>query len=363
MAACAGDKRLPRSAREGFTLVELVLSLSIAAILLMALQSTVLVASKAIPDGRSVGSALVSSGQPMGSLSADLYFATSVTELTGTAITFTVPDRNGDGTPETIRYAWSGKAGDPLTRQYNGGAAVNVIPGVQSFGLTYDRRQVQAPTTYATSAETLLSSSTGGGSTYSVQSGAWPGQYVSPSFPVTPNTWSVTRVLISARSGTSPAGQALVQLRAVDAGGLPTSTIYDQQTLAAASLTSSYAWQTFTFSGATGLSPSQAIALVVQWSADTTACGVQYSNGGLLGGLVGGLFGGGNMEQYNGTSWGGMSGCNLNYYLYGTYTTPNPPAYNYFLKDVRCGVQLTGDSATQMNTMIRVVNEPQVSGP
>jgi hypothetical protein len=346
-----------------FTLVEIVLSLSIATILLLAMQSSIMVASRAIPDGRSVASRIVAGAPPLAALSSDLFGTTSVTEMSATAITFTVPDRSGDGNPETIRYAWSGKAGDPLTRQYNGGAVANVIPALQSFALAYDKRQVQAPTTYTTSAETILSSYTGGSSSYSDQSSAWPAQYITPSFPVTPTTWSVTRVTVQAKLGSSTAGQAFVQIRPVDAGGLPTSTILDQQTLLGTALTSAYGWQQFTFNSATGLSPSQSIALVIQWGADTTACNVAYSNGGLLGGLLGGLFGGGNMEQSNGSSWSGMSGCNLNHYVYGTYTTPNPPGYNYFLKDVRCNIQLTSEASTQLNTTIRIVNEPQVNGP
>src|SRR5689334_22547762 len=176
------DRTTPRPAH-AFTLVELVMSLAIATILLLALHSTVMVASKAIPDGRGVGSRLVNSGPPLATFSSDLFCALSVTEMTPTSITFTVPDRNGDGNPETIRYAWSGRADDPLTRQYNSGAVINVIPSVQSLALAYDKRQVQAPTTYATSAETLLSSNTGGSTSYAVKSTSYPGQYISPSFP------------------------------------------------------------------------------------------------------------------------------------------------------------------------------------
>jgi hypothetical protein len=70
---------------------------------------------------------------------------------------------------------------------------------------------------------------------------------------------------------------------------------------------------------------------------------------------------GSNYLQWNGSSWSTPSGV-LNLSVYGTYTTPNPPTYNYFLKDVRCTIQMTAESATQISTMIRTVNEPQVAG-
>jgi hypothetical protein len=338
-----------------FTLVELVLSLSIASILLLAMQSTVMVAARAIPDGRNTPSRIVNGTPPLSALSADLFYATSITEMTATAITFIVADRTGDGAPESIRYAWSGIAGDPLTRQFNGGAVLNVVPSVQSFALAYDKRAVQAPTTYSTSSEILLASSTGGTSNFSVQSSASPAQYIVPSFPVTPTTWSVTRALIQAKSSGTTTGQALIEISPVDAGGYPTSTVYDQQTLLESSLTTSYVWQQFTFTSATGLAPAQPVALVVRWASDSTACIVQYTSGGLLGG--------GSMNQYDGSSWSAVNGANLNFYLYGTYTTPNPPTSNYFLKLVRCNLQLTSETATQLNTTVRIVNEPQVTGP
>jgi hypothetical protein len=49
----------------------------------------------------------------------------------------TVPDRtDADALPETISYTWSGTAGAPLDRQYNGGTVASVLPSVQSASFT-----------------------------------------------------------------------------------------------------------------------------------------------------------------------------------------------------------------------------------
>src|SRR5690606_14293632 len=53
------------------------------------------------------------------------------------AIGFTVPDGNGNGSDDTIAYAWSGVAGAALTRQYNGGTAVTILDNVQSLQFTF----------------------------------------------------------------------------------------------------------------------------------------------------------------------------------------------------------------------------------
>ena len=55
---------------------------------------------------------------------------------------FTVADRNGDLSDETIRWEWSGTPADPLTRKVNGGAAVNMLDDVYDFTLAYNHDEV-----------------------------------------------------------------------------------------------------------------------------------------------------------------------------------------------------------------------------
>ncbi|NNM24962.1 MAG: hypothetical protein HKO59_03060 [Phycisphaerales bacterium] len=79
----------------------------------------------------------------------DVGFLSTITEQTDRAITLTVPDRDGDGNAETIRYAWEsatgdpGVPGDPIWRTYNGGTPVAVIDAAQDFSLTYLTRVVR----------------------------------------------------------------------------------------------------------------------------------------------------------------------------------------------------------------------------
>jgi prepilin-type N-terminal cleavage/methylation domain-containing protein len=133
--------RRHRFARRGFTLAELVASMAILTILMGAMTSVIVVASHAIPDAEDPVQSKLATMDVVEQIGRELYYATSITEATATAITFTVPDRgHGAAGPETIRYAWSGTAGDPLTRQYNGGTAINVSTGVQFFSFSLSRR-------------------------------------------------------------------------------------------------------------------------------------------------------------------------------------------------------------------------------
>lgn len=140
--------------RSGFTLIEIVTSIGILSVLMWAMLSTMLIASKAIGSSDSKIAKISQGNNILQRITADLSLAQSFSERTATAVTFTVPDRNGDGSPETIRYAWSGTAGDPLTYQYNGGTVVNLAQDVHAFDLDYLLKTVTAAASQATAPET-----------------------------------------------------------------------------------------------------------------------------------------------------------------------------------------------------------------
>ena len=123
--------------RRGATLIEVLLSISITSVLLAATVSMLFVAQRAVASGADAADRLAQESRAMQMITTDLSLATAFAERTDKAVTMTVPDRNGDGQSETIRYAWSGVGGDPLTRQVNGGTAVVLVPGVYQFRLTY----------------------------------------------------------------------------------------------------------------------------------------------------------------------------------------------------------------------------------
>src|ERR1700712_5445393 len=110
-----GSRRRPR----GMTLIEMTMSLLISSVLMVALGSSVMIASRAIPSSSTPIDTASTTAEGLDRLMSELMFAKTVTELTSTAVTFTVADRNADAIDETIRYAWDGIAGHPLTRQYN----------------------------------------------------------------------------------------------------------------------------------------------------------------------------------------------------------------------------------------------------
>jgi Tfp pilus assembly protein FimT len=130
---------------EGFTLIELVIGLISSSLLVAGLASALYISSQTLDLDKSPSTQSVSASEVLGELASDLALARSFTERTSTAVTFTVPDRDGDLDPETIRYAWSGTPGDPLTYQYNGGTASVLADDVQSLNFTALTRLLIAP--------------------------------------------------------------------------------------------------------------------------------------------------------------------------------------------------------------------------
>lgn len=127
----------PEQSRTGFTVVETVIAVAASSLLLLGLSAALVVAVKSSDPSLTPARARQDGIARLHDIQKDLRYAIAIPERTATAITVTVPDRNdADTNPETIRYAWSGAPGDPLSRQYNGGAALIIANDVHNFGIT-----------------------------------------------------------------------------------------------------------------------------------------------------------------------------------------------------------------------------------
>jgi prepilin-type N-terminal cleavage/methylation domain-containing protein len=307
MHAPIGPRGRPRRVppvrrRAAFTMVELTVSLAILSIVVLACGSVIVLAARALNNSTAGSGARATAARAaMDQISADLKAATGFSERTASAVTFTVPDRTGDGQPETIRYAWSGAAGASivvgattytvapytLTRQFNGGAPVSVADNVQNFGFNYLLRTVgpQPPPPAVESSSQSLSSHDGGtGSnirSFAVNSSNWPAEYVLPTFTSDTVSWKITGVrLMLMRSSSSATGTINVQVRTADSAKKPTSTVlgtvsYD---VAANNLSSTTkTWVDLAYATPiTGLTPGQGVCVVV--TSSTSPANVYYDN-------------------------------------------------------------------------------------
>jgi hypothetical protein len=338
----------------------MVVSAAIISVLMLGMASAMVIAGKAVTRTSSdvtPGAA----AQTLGLIASELRTALTVTELSATAITFTVPDRTGDGNPETIRYAWSGKAGDPLTRQYNGGPAATILDSVQSLSLAYDKIAVVVTQSTESPEQTLWSyaSATSPG-TATITSGNWVGQvFTPPGIPANATAWKVTRAQYQARKSGSASGSTDVQLRTVTAG-VPTSWIVDHVNVNESSLSHSYSWTTTTFTAGGNLTPGSAMAIAFQWLSDTASADLQYDSPASP--PTGAAF---VTSADSGSTWSAGTSNALDLVVYGTYTAPQNTTL-YYLGTVNLTLKAgTGGTAASptMNTAAGLLNQPQVAGP
>ncbi len=125
----------------GFTLVELVTAMAVSSVLFLTLGSAVFIAVRSVPKKNDPLVSSVIAAQVLDQLAAELETAINVTDFTARTITFTVADRNADGRTERIAYSWSGVAGDPLVRTYNG-SAWTALDSVTTFNLVTNIRHI-----------------------------------------------------------------------------------------------------------------------------------------------------------------------------------------------------------------------------
>ncbi|MCP4379484.1 MAG: hypothetical protein GY794_25350, partial [bacterium] len=136
---------LNRRAR-GFSLMETIVSVGVTATLMGGMVSVMSIASRASYNNIAASEHTYQARDVVSDITTDLGLAQSFTERTSTTVAFKVPDRDGDGMAESIKYTWSGGSGGTLTRQYNGGTVVIVAQDVQHFNLNYITKVVAAAT-------------------------------------------------------------------------------------------------------------------------------------------------------------------------------------------------------------------------
>ncbi|MCH8210302.1 MAG: prepilin-type N-terminal cleavage/methylation domain-containing protein [Planctomycetes bacterium] len=346
----------PGRPRRGFTLIELTVSLAILSILLVGIGSSIVLASHALPNNDSPLIKSVEAGTALDQIVNELETALSIAERSQTSLTFTVPDRDGNGISERIRYAWTGIAGDPLIRQYNSRPEVPFLADVNLFNLVYD---IQSTTESYPGAgvedafDSLMVdyTDTSGLKAFAVTASDWIGQYFAPDLPGIAMSWRPTRIKFKAKQASSP-GSAKVQIRPADANLQPTDTVLEQFPLNQLQLDpAAFTWHEYSFGAEGWRMPEEGICLVLEHNSGISSVTIQYdddSGSGRLRTLDGGA------------SWTYDSGRSMICQLYGKITRPGPSQYatSGFLKLVRVTLQAGSPDAPRTQTSIQTLNAP-----
>ncbi len=348
--------------RHGLTLLETVAALAVTSIILLGIGSAMLLAGRALPDARSATAQTVAGTEALELVVTELRYAITINQRSARMIEFTVADRSGDTTPEVIRYEWSGTAGDPLTRRYNGGTAVEVLANVRDFSLTYDLQTISTQIPQANeSAETLLIGydSSKDYADYPIKELELYSEYFRPTLPGNAVSWKVTRVRFQAKQAGLLGGETRAQLQLLTAGGLPSGVVLDEGTFYENLLPLLYLVQEVTYTQASGLSPQQGLCLVFRWiSGGDGSCkllgqdkNVSAANIALL------------KSTDRTVSWSSLAAQSLLFSVYGTVTTAGTPQIQnrYYLNAVTIRLKAGTDDQATVQTGVRMLNQPEVS--
>ncbi len=343
-----------------FTLIELVTSLAIVSVLLVAMGSAITIAMHALPDPEDAGQLTLEQPQALTEIFCDLQFAKHVTEHTSHAVTFTVADRDGDNRPETIRYAWSGTAGEPLTREVNAGQPVTVFEDVHQFNLSYVYDSVieTYPGPMVESAEVELNSYDFPGANDGewINQDKWAGQYFKPRPAVIPPgsiSYSVTRYAIKMRG--SPSRDIPIVV-ATQHGTDWNNYVLDSAAINDSGFSQDIAeWKEVTFNNVKDISPGQMLCVFTPMDYYDDVCYVRYSSNPDPATQK-------HMIAYNqGATWEVKESESSCYYAYGKFisTGPDQMVTHQYITRVNIELQTGGDIQTVVQNTCHLLNRPE----
>ncbi len=303
----------------GFTLVEVIVAAALLAIVMTTATGTLVLLARAMDGTRgNPTTRAVAARSASDRLVDDLKVATAITEQTATSVAMTVPDRIGNGQPETLRYAWSGVPGEPLTLTLNGGPAQVIARDVRAFNLKYLTRTVGKPPPSESGEQLLVVHDASNGlKTYAVSSTAWGAEYLLPAFPPTTASWKITRIKVQMkRAPKNSTGTMTLQVRPADAAKKPTTAVLAATGIDITTVPTNNAWIEFPFTGLSGLNPAQGLCLVMTTSAPSSPGMLSYDPASSDVSIAG------TSSTDNGASWTTPTDTSaLQFYVYGTYTT------------------------------------------
>jgi len=286
----AGVVHRPMAAfdHRAFTLVEMVVAMALLSMIMLAIGSTVVIASFALPSSEDPFTEDNQAQTVLARIASDLSEATYVPERSPTALTLVVHDRDGDGRRERLRYAWSGVAGEPITYQYNDTDPVSLGPPVDQLMFTYDlsvqSEAIPGPAV-EDAFETELSRLGGEGGdinsdgNVTVKPDEWHAQLIRPSLAEDATAYRVSRALLRLKRQ-SPLATGRIGLRRHQPDLTPENPLLSSVTVLAVALPSDFNWYEVGFADAPAIAAGQGVWLSFEKSALGEVAKIQRDKGG-----------------------------------------------------------------------------------
>jgi hypothetical protein len=352
--------------RAGYTLLEMMTTLPAVGLIVSGIATSVIIMfqAKRADDNqfRNTYNAAAIAQQ----ITTDLETATSIISSSASHCDFYVPDRNGDGYPERMRYQWTGTAGSPantLQQIYQNNSAQNLLSNVTTFNLTYQSASWNATTSDPTNPmQTIVHrhDACAGGTfnRFQVGNNRWCAQYFLPTLPVGEVNWELGGIRFMAKyTDTSLDGNITIQIRtATLLTNAPTNTILAEVTIPEKILGPNYRWIDVPITPIKRyvLDPGLCI-VVLDKSASQNVADVMYQQNGS------------NMAAYanwftstnSGSSWTSANTTeDMRFYAYGRYG--NSSGTRSFMTGVDVSLETNGTSSQRVEHSARIIAAPEV---
>jgi hypothetical protein len=313
-----------RSACRGFTLMEMVTSCLIVSLLMVSMGYGLKLALVSTGSGAAYATSSLEATDLVQRVTDDLNEAIGFTEKSTNAVTFTVPERDGDGQPEKIRYAWYGSSGGTitipgtsdssgsgsggstssggllggligglltggstsnsggsgttisvpvpaytLTKQINDGSPSALGRDVRAFNFAYLYRSMSPPTPAASDRllwscdPTVLGTNKDG----QLDLSKWFAATFLPSaqLPIGTTSFSITRIAVCLKIDTGTEGLVRMSFRPAGGTNVPAGSFLENSVaVQEVSLSDSYTWVEFPFTTLTNLAPGTKYSFIVQ---------------------------------------------------------------------------------------------------
>ncbi len=351
-------KPTPRT--RGYTLIEIVVSMSIMTLLMGGVMSSMLIATHALPENSAKSAPAMTSAAAVSDMVGELCYATDFTELLPQSVTFTVADRTGDLFPETIRYAWSGSNGTPLTRQLNGGTPIPVLDNMNTLTIRYARSSKtftnDAGPSESASSVLFDSSTVTESGAVTINSTLSLSQYFKPTLPADTVSWSITSVRLLVMGSNPFNGITAVEIQEANVDERPNGTVIDRAQMRESTLEWTFTWMPLAFS-ARNLLPTDGVCVVLY--DDNGRGNVADISLDMQGGS--GLF-----TAPGGTAtWTAWKSVEIPMFISGTFTTSGGPVNvtRYWLVGVNVSARAGDKGDAHIESAADILNVPEVSAP
>jgi hypothetical protein len=359
-------QRRSGSNRAGYTLLEMMTTLPAVGLIVSGIATSVIIMfqAKRTDDNqfRNTYNAAVIAQH----ITTDLETATSIISSSASHCDFYVPDRNGDGYPERMRYQWTGAAGSPantLQQIYQNNSAQNLLSNVTTFNLTYQSAGWDATTTDPTNPMQMVlhrHDACEGGTFNRFQLGnnRWCAQYFLPTLPVGALTWELGGIRFMAKyTDTSLDGNITIQIRTATAlTNVPTSTILAEVTIPEKILGPNYRWIDVPITPIKGNLPTSGLCIVIlDRTASQNVADVMYQQNGSNMAANANWF----SSTNSGSTWTSANTTeDMRFYAYGRYNSTS--GTRRFMTGVDVSLETNGSSSQRVEDSARIIAAPEV---